>query len=498
MNRNLKSSVSILLLAMISLLSGCATEKLFGVPIITFDEQTEVEEGANKHKRIVEQMGAYNDAKLSAHISAIGEKLAAASDRPTLKWHFTLVDSSAPNAFATQGGYVYITRGMLALLQSDDELAAVLAHEIAHICSRDSLRAQRTGNMMELGVLGAIVAAPALILFPQLAAAPAGASMAAFSRKDELNADQHAITYLQKAGYPPQAMQTVMEVLATMEAYERDRLKNSGRGDAASQWWHRVYASHPSTEKREQNLATTASLTNSSASKASQPQFLALLNGLEFGTAKYEGIPFGEKRYFPQWKLAMKIPDGWFVGVNEKYNLMRVVRPNANAYIQIEPSAAIDVAHPCDFLAKLEASWQISGSNAITHQVSPSCTGIARKTTKTLFSSREQIFRTAVLTENKSAGNGYVVRGFARDKLFEENDSIFLSIIESFEPVLAPNKQPKPLTLHIRRAQAEDSFVSLARNAPRSGKNAENQLRLLNRRYPDGEITAGDFIKVIE
>ena len=81
-----------------------------------------------------------------------GTKIATASDRPKLKWHFTLIDSSVPNAFATQGGYVYITRGMLALLQSDVELAAVLAHEIAHICSRDSLRAQRVGNMMGLGV----------------------------------------------------------------------------------------------------------------------------------------------------------------------------------------------------------------------------------------------------------------------------------------------------------------------------------------------------------
>ncbi len=496
MNQNLKSSLSFLLV-IIPLLSSCATEKLFGVPIITFDEQAEVEEGTAKHKRIVEQMGAYNDAKLSAHISAIGEKVAAASDRPTLKWHFTLIDSNIPNAFATQGGYVYITRGMLALLQSDAELAAVLSHEIAHICSRDSLRAQRTGNMMELGVLGAIVAAPVLILFPQLATAPAGASMAAFSRKDELNADQNGITYLQRAGYPPEAMQTVMEMLAVMEAYERDRLKTSGR-DASSQWWHRVYASHPSTEKREQNLANTAGLNNSSAANALQPQFLALLNGLEFGAAKYEGIPYGEKRYFSQWKLAMKIPDGWRVGVNEKYNLMRVMRPDANAYIQIERSAAIDVAHPCDFLTKLEAPWQISGSNSINHQNSPSCTGMARKTTKTLFSTHEQIFRTAVLAENKSAGNGYVVRGYAREKLFEENDLIFLSIIESFEPVLAPNKQPKPLTLHVRRAKAEDSFASLARNSPRSGKNAESQLRLLNRRYPDGEITAGDFIKVIE
>ncbi|MBI3546185.1 MAG: M48 family metalloprotease [Gammaproteobacteria bacterium] len=496
MKQNLKSSLNILL-AIIPLLSGCATEKLFGLPIITFDEEAEVEQGANKHQRIVEQIGTYNDAKLSAHISVIGEKLAAASDRPALKWHFTLIDSNIPNAFATQGGYVYITRGMLALLQSDDELAAVLSHEIAHICSRDSLRAQRVGNMMELGVLGSMVVAPALILFPQLAAAPAGASMAAFSRKDELNADQHGIVYLQKAGYSPEAMQAVMEVLAIMEAYERDRLKTSGR-DASSQWWHRVYASHPSTEKREQNLVNAAGPSNSSASKNLQPQFLALLNGLEFGAAKYEGIPYGEKRYFTQWKLAMKIPDGWRVGINEKYNLMRVMRPEAKAYIQIERSAAIDVAHPCDFLAKLEAPWQISGSNSINHQDLPSCTGMARKTTKTLFNSHEQIFRTAVLAENKSEGKGYVIRGYARDKLFEENDLIFLSIIESVEPVLAPNKQPKPLTLHIRRATAEDSFASIARNLPHADKNTESQLRLLNRRYPDGEITAGDFIKVIE
>ena len=109
------------LVAMTIALSGCATmdPKTGGnTTTSTYDDAAEVAKGSDQHKRIVERFGIYQDKELSEYVAAVGSKLAAVSERPALKWQFTVLDSAKPTAFAVRGGYVYITRGMLAVPQS--------------------------------------------------------------------------------------------------------------------------------------------------------------------------------------------------------------------------------------------------------------------------------------------------------------------------------------------------------------------------------------------
>jgi predicted Zn-dependent protease len=470
--------------------AGCATGKLW-----SFDEASEAEAGSKQHEIILGRLGAYNDAKISDYVSSIGNKVAAASDRPNLRWQFTVIDSAIPNAFATQGGYVYITRGMLALLESDAELAAILSHEIGHICAQDAPQMQAVGNMMGVGVLGLIVAVPALLLVPQLAAAPAGAGMAAISRKDELNADRLGTEYLQRTGYPPETMQTVIELLTSMEAYQRDQNKTAGK---TSQWYHRVYASHPTTEKRHEKLADMTNQPHPEIATAPQPDFLAHLNGIEFGSAKVEGIPYNHKRYFAQWRLALEVPEGWLVWMNEKRDQLWLVRLDWKARLQLERITTLDVDNPCKTLTNLMAPSSVTELKSVREYGPSSCTGVVHKSTPTLFGGRMQTIRAGVIANSKAAWYGYSFYGYADENAFIENDAIFLSVAKSTESVQATDGLPKPLSLHIRRAKTGDSFASLARNSRIPGKNTESLLRLLNRRYPDGEPQAGELIKIIE
>ena len=114
MRRVLKTLI--IVIASAAAMAGCASGNN---KIWSFDEDSEVQAGAEQHARILAQTSAYDHTSLSDHVDAVGKKIAAVSDRPKLPWHFTVIDSAVPNAFATQGGYVYITRGMLAMLQSD-------------------------------------------------------------------------------------------------------------------------------------------------------------------------------------------------------------------------------------------------------------------------------------------------------------------------------------------------------------------------------------------
>ncbi len=470
---------------------GCTTGKLW-----SFDEASEVEAGSKQHKLMLGQIGAYNDTKISDFVSSIGDKVASASDRPDLRWHFTVLDSAIPNAFATQGGYVYITRGMLALLQSDAELAAILSHEIAHICAQDTPHKQAVGNMMGLGMLGMIVAAPALLLVPQIAAAPAGAGMAAISRKDELNADRLGAEYLQRTGFPPETMQTAMEVLTSMEAYERAQRKSAG--SKTSQWWHRVYASHPATEKRQERLAEMTNQPHPETASTPQPAFLARLNGIEFGSAKFEGIPYNHKRYFAQWRLALEVPEGWLVWMDEKRDQLWLVRPDWKARLQLERITTLDVDNPCKTLTSLMAPSSVTELKSVREYGPSSCTGVIHKSTPTLFGGHKQIIRAGVIANSKAAWYGYSFYGYADENAFIENDAIFLSVARSTESVQGTDGQPKPLSLHIHLAKMGDSFASLARNSRILGNNAESLLRLLNRRYPIGEPAVGELIKTID
>ena len=466
--------------------AGCATGKIW-----SFDEESEVEAGATQHALILRRFGAYNDTKISNYVSSIGNKVAATSDRPSLRWQFTVLDSPTPNAFATQGGYVYITRGILALLQSDAELAAILSHEIGHICTQDIPHKQAVGNMMVLGVL---VMIPELLLAPELAAAPAGAGMAAISRKDELNADRHGTEYLQRAGFPPETMQTAMDVLTSMEAYEREQQKSIGNKTLSL--WHRVNASHPTTETRQEKLAEMTNQTHPETTTTPQPDFLTRLNGIEFGSAKVEGIPYNHKRYFAQWRLALEVPEGWLVWMDEKRDQLWLVRPDWKARLQLERITTLDVDNPCKTLASLMAPSSVTELKSVHEHGPSSCTGIVHKSVPALFS--HHIIRVGVIANSNAAWYGYSFHGYADENAFIENDAIFLSVAKSTESVQATDGLPKPLSLHIRRAKTGDSFASLARNSRIPGKNTESLLRLLNRRYPNGEPAAGELIKTID
>jgi predicted Zn-dependent protease len=463
-------------LALAAALGGCATGKTW-----SYDEKKEADGGARQHKGIVAQPGVYSSSDLSDYVAAVGGKLAAVSGRPELKWQFTVLDSPRPDAFATRGGYVYITRGMLALLRSENDLAAVLAHEIAHISTRDALRAETHGNIIGLGTLVAAVAyAPVALLVPQLTFAPAGAGMAAFSRHDELKADEHGAEYLRRAGYPPESMSAVMEIVANIEAYGREHGGSPGNG------WHRIFADHPSPDKRQARLGDTASASHA----AGDPEFLARLDGLEFGAGKWTGIPAGRRRYFAQWNLALEVPDDWTANMNP--DRLWLIRKDGKARMSLERSGTGATGDLCEALAPLAKDASLTGLQRASEGGVQSCTGLARRSTKTIFGKHETVWSLGIVSSHDGAR--YVYRGFRAKPA--ENDPVFLSIARSIERLDEGEERPKPTVVRIRRVQEGDSFATLARTA--RVPDAETALRLLNQRYPSGELVPGQLVKVIE
>ena len=162
--------------------------------------------GAQEHPKIVQEFGGvYDDPDLAAYVDSLGQFLTHTAELPNLDFTFTILDSPVINAFALPGGYIYVTRGLLALANNEAELAAVLAHEIGHVTGRHSAQrySQAVGAQIGLTVLGVLGLDPAA---GQLLSQGSDLYLRSYSRDQEYEADQLGIRYLTRAGFTPDAM----------------------------------------------------------------------------------------------------------------------------------------------------------------------------------------------------------------------------------------------------------------------------------------------------
>ncbi len=263
------------------LLTACAVNPVTGKRELALSSpQWELQTGAQQYQPALQSQGGdYRlDAKLSDYISIVGHRLAAKSDRPDLPWEFTVLNNSAPNAWALPGGKIAINRGLLLALNSESELAAVLGHEVVHAAARHGAQKMDQGLLMGVGIqllnigLGdhdqrdLIVGSSALGI--QLI-------QSKYGRAQELEADNYGMDYMSRADYDPQG---AVEL-------QRTFVKLSQSQQSAS-FWRQLFASHPPSQERvRENLAKAKTLPNGDIGKA---YYLKKTTGLRKSRQAYE------------------------------------------------------------------------------------------------------------------------------------------------------------------------------------------------------------------
>ena len=176
--------------------------------------------GAQEHGRILAQFGgAYDDPELTAYVRSIGDFLVLTSSASSTKFTFTVLNSPVVNAFALPGGYVYVTRGLVALADTEAELAGVLAHEIGHVAARHGAERQTNNVLANLGllILGAATDSQTAVGLGQLGAS---AVINSYWRDDEYEADTLGVRYLSRAGFSPAAMSSFLTKLESHHALD--------------------------------------------------------------------------------------------------------------------------------------------------------------------------------------------------------------------------------------------------------------------------------------
>lgn len=263
------------------------------------DRQT----GAEGYKEIVQQFGGAVDGPLASYVRQVGVKVALASvpgSRPE-DWRVTVLNSPVPNAMATPGGYLYITRGLLAMINSEAELASVLGHEAGHVAARHS---DKRNSRATIGALGSIAAAVLLGgEAANLVNTGAGAWVAGFSRSQENEADTLGMRYAITAGYDPRAAASMLEALDRVGTVEgRESFQRNGVNS--------IFSTHPVTADRVQRVARQAAQTGRSGVQ-NRDAYLSAIDGMTFGDAPEQGVISGPSFRHASLRLAFDAPPGF-------------------------------------------------------------------------------------------------------------------------------------------------------------------------------------------
>ena len=314
---------------------------------------------------VTQQMGVHQDLELQEYVQRVGEKLAAVSERPELEWHFTIVDTDDVNAFATMGGYVYISRGILPYFENEADLAAVLGHEIGHISAEHLVKQQHKGMLSGLASAATAIftGVPALADLTNMAGQ---AIISGYGREAELEADRLGARYLAKAGYDPHAMIHVISTLKDQDTFERERARLEGREPRI---YHGTFASHPSNDTRLQQAIAAAGRNEAAATGNTQNAegFLQAVEGLPVGSSARQGMVRDNRFYHSDMQFTMAFPQGWQIA-NQPDKIL-AISPQKDHVLEIraQPPPA-DVTDPHDFAMRGLANRRLDHTENVRDQ----------------------------------------------------------------------------------------------------------------------------------
>lgn len=466
------------------LLTHCAQNPVSGgKDFVLMSEQQEIQQGAEAHKEVMQEYGRLNDPELQAYVTRVGKALAAKSHRANLDWHFTVVDSPQVNAFALPGGYIYITRGIMAYLNSEAELAGVVGHEIGHVTARHGVRQQSAATAVGLGAILGSILVPGLnnqagaTLLQNLSQS----LVAGYGRDHELEADRLGAEYIAKNSYNPQAMVEVIGVLKNQELYDIQLAKQEGREPRR---YHGVFDTHPSNDTRLKQVVGEAKKYQVANPVENRDAFLRAMNGVYFGDSPDQGVIRNNALLHEKLGIGVQFPQGW--RVQNQPDRVAAVNPQGTALVELKPGPKN--TQPMDALQKglkLDQGARYESGNVNGNPAAFAAGALQGKPVLA-----------AAINHN---GSQYLLAALAKDaNAYNQNRNVMKAAINSFHTLSAEERQrAKPHVIRVVPAQPGMTMAQLAAQSP-LGKSAEAQLRLMNDLYPAGEPKPGQMIKIIQ
>jgi len=303
---------------------SCARNPVTGKSELALvSESQEIQMGKQASQDVAQSIGLYKDAKLDSYVSTVGKRMAAASERPNLPWEFHVVDDASVNAFALPGGFIYVTRGLLASINDEAELATVVGHEIGHVTNRHSVQQISKQELAQIGLgVGSIVSSD-IARFGQLASAGLSVLFLKYSRDAENQADQAGFRYALNQNYDVREMTNVFQTL--------NRISEGSGGGKLPEW----LATHPNPENRIEHIEHLLDTLSRDPSKGvtNREGYLQYVQGITYGIDPRQGYFEGTHFYHPQMRFQIQFPDGW--QVQNTPAAVASLSPNQDAILQL-------------------------------------------------------------------------------------------------------------------------------------------------------------------
>jgi len=462
---------------------SCAINPVSGRPdLMLVSKEDEIKLGRQTDTEVTGEYGLYVDQKLTGYVDEMGQRLGKLSHRPELDWHFKILDASVVNAFAAPGGYVYLTRGILATLNSEAELAGIMGHEIGHITARHSAQQISKAKMAQFGLAGVSIGLSVLGIpgLSSLAELGVGVLFSKFSRDNEREADSLGVEYATKAGYDASQMADFFETLQRMES-------KSDRSGLPS--W---FSTHPSPEDREHSIRTQSKQMQQKVGLKDaiidRERYLRLIDGLIYGDDPRQGYVEAGVYYHPTMRIQFHVPAEW--KVSDSQTAVQMVSKKKDAVILFSGAPGTT---PSDAAQKYVSE---TGARILKSDEARVNGFLAWRVVSEVTSQKGTIKVISFFIQKEKEIFGF--HGLSSQRLFPEYESLFEDTMKGFREL----SDPKKINIQPKRIRARSTKKpNTIENALRALGVPDDQLKdvvALNGGTPGQSIPANTLLKVVE
>jgi predicted Zn-dependent protease len=470
---------TILMLALLAL-AGCATNPVSGQRQFSLVSTAQEEQiGREGYPAVVSEYGLYEDPALQAYVDSVGQRLARVSHLPSLKWKFTLLDDSAVNAFAMPGGYIYITRGIIAHLNSEAQLAGVLGHEIGHVTARHSAQRITQQQIAGLGLGLAGLFSKDFARYSQSAQTALSLMFLKYGRDDENQADELGVRYSTAAGYDPR------EIPATYAMLKRTSERSGQRLPT-------FLSTHPDPGSREERTRTLArdAATGKTGLIVRGRAHVQRMDGVVFGPDPRQGYFEGSHYFHPELRFQMTFPEGWMT--QDTKSAIMAASADEKSQMQVTLTSKNQLS-PAAFVAELERSGRIAGSRGGSETVGGYPAWVGRLAVPTQEGTQVTLLAAFV---RKSPELMFQFLGRSPEAGDVGEDQI-LHAFRSFRDLSDPARLAvEPNRLKVVAAPRAGDFLGLVQSFGPQAVGID-ETAILNNAFPDQQVNAGELIKIV-
>jgi len=448
-------------------------------------EAQEIQMGTQYDPQVIATFGEYQNEELSTLIQERGKEMGLISHRPNLEYHFRILDSPVINAFAVPGGYIYLTRGIMAQFNNEAEMLGVLGHEMGHITARHSASQQTKQTLGQLLFVGGMIASEEFRKYGEYAMQSMQLLFLSFSRENEREADRLGVEYASKIGYDANKMADFYQVLIRMSMAR----------------WHggvpTFMSTHPDPGDRYNAVIRDAKIWQDSLEadqwKVNKNGYLSMIDGMVYGEDPRQGYVEGQSFYHPELKFQFPVPTAW--AVDNSPMQVRMYTPDGKA-IMVFTLAQGNTLEEAGQATIKQLKLNILESGKTTVNGMPAIAALSYQASQNQSTGQQDTINVLSYFID-DGGMYYAFHGVTAQANFNTYTRIFKPTMESFNKLTDPsklNRQPKKI--RIKKVQRSGTLADTFRSFGIPQEEIVKMAFLNNKELTD-RVEAGTMIKIV-